>query len=202
MDWEATHQNDSLANTTPFWKHMGGLDRTKQSFTRRNPKKLPDQLMAKINSDGACDKQRKKSGTGIICRNAKGEILGVKMTVNDRIPTPFVADAIACLQFKKVFRFGNGVAHELTKEAVTSLRSTDLDYRLPRKEAAKGRKERSGNGNWKRGGIIINEKTLGEEEIFLRLNVGHWLYRNGAWLCVFVQTVGQSPFFNAKSHIK
>lgn len=54
--------------------------------------------MAKINSDGACDKQRKKSGTGIICRNAKGEILGVKMTVNDRIPTPFVADAIACLQ--------------------------------------------------------------------------------------------------------
>lgn len=55
-----------------------------------------------------------------------------------------------------MFRFGNGVAHELTKEAVTSLRSTDLDYRLPRKEVmvleedarhqtAMGGEERFGN---------------------------------------------------------
>ncbi|KAH1092299.1 hypothetical protein J1N35_019556 [Gossypium stocksii] len=58
-------------------------------------------------------------------------------------------------QFKKVFRSGNGVAHELAKEAVTSL-STDLDYRLPRKalmaleedvrhQAAIGGEKRSGN---------------------------------------------------------
>ncbi|MBA0857829.1 hypothetical protein Goshw_017895 [Gossypium schwendimanii] len=36
-------------------------------------------------------------------------------------------------RFKKVFRSGNGVAYELAKEEVRSLRSTDLDYQLPRK---------------------------------------------------------------------
>ncbi|MBA0732790.1 hypothetical protein Gogos_016856 [Gossypium gossypioides] len=54
------------------------------------------------------------------------------------------------------FHMKESKAHELTKEAVTSLRSTDLDYRLPRKEAmlleedarhqtAMGGEERFGN---------------------------------------------------------
>ncbi|MBA0799472.1 hypothetical protein Gohar_009986 [Gossypium harknessii] len=77
----------------------------------------------------------------IICKNSKGEILGVRMTVNDRIPLPFYGggnrilagsttgvemgfrrviiegDALSIIRrFKKVFRFGNRVAHELPKE--------------------------------------------------------------------------------------
>ncbi|PPE00614.1 hypothetical protein GOBAR_DD02338 [Gossypium barbadense] len=54
------------------------------------------------------------------------------MTINARVPTPFAGEALACLQTVHV-RSGNGVAHELARVAVESLRNIDLENRLSRK---------------------------------------------------------------------
>nr|KJB61324.1 hypothetical protein B456_009G352100 [Gossypium raimondii] len=60
----------------------------------RPPK--PDEI--KINFDGAFDKQTFKFGIGIVCRDPEGKILNCRSKVNNRIPTTFAVEALACLQ--------------------------------------------------------------------------------------------------------
>ncbi|MBA0729128.1 hypothetical protein Golax_025802, partial [Gossypium laxum] len=58
----------------------------------------PDLSEVKINFEATFDKQTNKSSTSIVCRDLEGVILGSKTVVNIRIPTPFAAEVLACLQ--------------------------------------------------------------------------------------------------------
>ncbi|MBA0841184.1 hypothetical protein Goarm_003690, partial [Gossypium armourianum] len=63
--------------------------------------KPPDPIEIKINFDGAFDKQNSRSRIGIVCRDLSGKILNCRVMVNNRVPTPFVVEALSCLQAMK-----------------------------------------------------------------------------------------------------
>ncbi|KAH1081799.1 hypothetical protein J1N35_021560 [Gossypium stocksii] len=52
----------------------------------------------KINFDAAYDKQQKKSCTGIVIRNLRGQVLKIKVHFNKHIPSAFVSEVLACVQ--------------------------------------------------------------------------------------------------------
>ncbi|MBA0750740.1 hypothetical protein Gogos_002129 [Gossypium gossypioides] len=52
----------------------------------------------KINFDAAFDGSNAKSASGVVVRNAKGEILTFKITFRESVPKEFATDALACFK--------------------------------------------------------------------------------------------------------
>ncbi|MBA0673074.1 hypothetical protein Goklo_029718 [Gossypium klotzschianum] len=51
-----------------------------------------------INFDATFNQQNKKSCSGILVRDSKGQVLHFKVFINTKIPTAFAAEALSCVQ--------------------------------------------------------------------------------------------------------
>lgn len=58
----------------------------------------PKDPFVKANFDAALRNRGHKSGTGIMIRDSRGQILGSKALINTNVPSTFAAEALACVQ--------------------------------------------------------------------------------------------------------
>ncbi|KAG8475535.1 hypothetical protein CXB51_032303 [Gossypium anomalum] len=60
--------------------------------------KTPIGADVKINFDAAFNLNQARSGSGVVARNALGEVLASKIVIHRRVPTLFTMEACACFQ--------------------------------------------------------------------------------------------------------
>ncbi|MBA0738506.1 hypothetical protein Gogos_011845 [Gossypium gossypioides] len=75
-------------------------DSTRLSIKRVESKrwKPPKPPSLKISFDAALQSYTKKSCLGIVGRNSERTVLGLRMIINNHVPTPLATEALACLQ--------------------------------------------------------------------------------------------------------
>ncbi|KAH1074230.1 hypothetical protein J1N35_026558 [Gossypium stocksii] len=83
-------------------RYLCELDEIEQKVhTRSNAPmrwKTPIGADVKINFDAAFELNQARSGSGVVARNALGEVLASKIVIHRRVPTLFAAEACACFQ--------------------------------------------------------------------------------------------------------
>ncbi|MBA0765571.1 hypothetical protein Gotri_014740 [Gossypium trilobum] len=70
-------------------------DYLSKELKRWKPPKPPS---LKISFDAALQSYTKKSCMGIVGRNSERTVLGLRMIINNHVPTPLATEALACLQ--------------------------------------------------------------------------------------------------------
>ncbi|KAK5776705.1 hypothetical protein PVK06_044666 [Gossypium arboreum] len=94
----------SIAKEISNWisRYLCELDEIEQKVhTRSNAPmrwKTPIGAHVKINFDAAFDLNQARSGSGVMAKNALGEVLASKVVIHRRVPTLFAAEARACFQ--------------------------------------------------------------------------------------------------------
>ncbi|MBA0626167.1 hypothetical protein Godav_003881 [Gossypium davidsonii] len=82
--------------------YLKGLEEIKGRLSARCVQKARwrplEGSFVKINFYASFQGQLLKSGSGLVGRDSAGQIVGMRMILNDYVPSPFAGEAIACLQ--------------------------------------------------------------------------------------------------------
>lgn len=90
----------------------------------------PGDSFVKVNFDVAFRERNHRFGSGIVVRDAYGQILGLKVVINNNIPSPFAAEALACVQsvqYGKYLGFGDVIMEGNSLSIIKNIQSVNDD---------------------------------------------------------------------------